>query len=455
MNRLSPRRFAAATAFAVAAAMPASAFAQDASDSLRFSIEGDVRVRGEALDGQFRASGLEEDSFVSTRTRVKAELAAGPVRLVGELRDGRSLYMPDGDTAALSTSSVNTIEPLQAYGAFDIAGVAGGTLTLSGGRFTQEIGSGRLVGIPGFSNSVVSYAGVRAEWEGAGDRKAIFFWTRPFDTLPSDDAALRDNEVELDRVSNTVTFFGGSVTTGVIAGATGEAYVYRFAENDSVARPTRDRKLVTVGGRFARDPEAGVVDFDFEAAGQFGSIRAGTAPTAGELDVEAAMLHAEAGYTFATGWSPRVAVAFDLATGDGADSSTYGRFDALYGTRRSDFGPTSIYGAVKGANIVSPGIRFDAEPNARLDMSLFVRGLWLESSTDAFVGAGVRDASGNSGSYAGTQAEARVRYWLVPGTLRLEAGGAYLAKGRFLEEAPNAPDTGDTRYGYLELSAKF
>jgi len=46
MNRLSPRRFAAATAFAVAAAMPASAFAQDASDSLRFSIEGDVRVRG-------------------------------------------------------------------------------------------------------------------------------------------------------------------------------------------------------------------------------------------------------------------------------------------------------------------------------------------------------------------------------------------------------------------------
>jgi hypothetical protein len=43
----------------------------------------------------------------------------------------------------------------------------------------------------------------------------------------------------------------------------------------------------------------------------------------------------------------------------------------------------------------------------------------------------------------------------MPDRLRLEGGGAYLAKGRFLREAPSAPASGDTRFVYLSLSANF
>lgn len=55
----------------------------------------------------------------------------------------------------------------------------------------------------------------------------------------------------------------------------------------------------------------------------------------------------------------------------------------------------------------------------------------------------------------GTQLEWRARRWLVPDRLRIELGGANLAKDRFLETAPNAPHTGNTRFLYADLSASF
>lgn len=42
-----------------------------------------------------------------------------------------------------------------------------------------------------------------------------------------------------------------------------------------------------------------------------------------------------------------------------------------------------------------------------------------------------------------------------PPGVRLAGGGTYLAKGRFLDTAPNSPPTGDTRYGFLDLSFLF
>jgi len=43
----------------------------------------------------------------------------------------------------------------------------------------------------------------------------------------------------------------------------------------------------------------------------------------------------------------------------------------------------------------------------------------------------------------------------VPGHLQLEAGAALLDKGRFLKTAPNAPEAGDTRYGYGSALYRF
>ncbi|MEO6340814.1 MAG: hypothetical protein ABIO39_12285, partial [Caulobacteraceae bacterium] len=60
-----------------------------------------------------------------------------------------------------------------------------------------------------------------------------------------------------------------------------------------------------------------------------------------------------------------------------------------------------------------------------------------------------------SGSYAGQLVEARMRYWVIPHSLRFEIDGLTLIKGRFLKTAPNAPRTGNTRYLQVNLTSTF
>jgi hypothetical protein len=81
--------------------------------------------------------------------------------------------------------------------------------------------------------------------------------------------------------------------------------------------------------------------------------------------------------------------------------------------------------------------------------------MWLDSATDGFATTGVRDASGQSGKFAGHQVEGRIRYWLIPARLRFEYDGLLLAKGRFLRDAPNAPPRKWTRYSSFNLTASF
>lgn len=49
----------------------------------------------------------------------------------------------------------------------------------------------------------------------------------------------------------------------------------------------------------------------------------------------------------------------------------------------------------------------------------------------------------------------RVRYWLIPERLRLEWNDVYLAKGRFLREAPNAPAGEDIFYNSSNATISF
>ena len=123
--------------------------------------------------------------------------------------------------------------------------------------------------------------------------------------------------------------------------------------------------------------------------------------------------------------------------------------------RRADLAPAGLYNAIARSNVVSPGLRVEVTPSQRLDAFLGYRALWLADRHDAFSSTGVRDASGASGTWAGHQLDGRVRWWLVPQRWRFEITTVFLAKGRFLRTAPNAPSGATTRYGSLNLTASF
>ena len=424
-----------------------------APDDLAISLT--VRARAEGIDGQFRPRPAAADSMVSLRTTLAIEYDAGPVRFGGELWDSRAYG--EGPASSITTADVNTLELVQAYARIELGdgrkGARGGHRLLTLGRQTMDIGSRRLVARNRFRQTTNGFTGANLEWTTHGGTRLQAFWTMPQIRLPDDAQGLRDNTVKFDLETTRVQFFGAHATLPRVLGGTLETYGYRLAEQDGDNRLTRNRRLWTLGARAFARPQAGKWDHDVEGAYQFGTARrSNAAADTADLDVSAWFLHAEAGYTFKTEWKPRLAALFDAASGDGGRTGQYRRFDTLYGARRFDFGPTALYGALQRTNIIAPGLRLEAEPDKRTDVMLSYRALWLENPRDAFATTGVRDARGASGRFAGHQAEARLRHWIVPALLQAETGGAVLFKQGFLRDAPNAPASGNSVYGYFDLT---
>jgi hypothetical protein len=428
---------------AAALLFPCAAQAEDG----KLDVSFEVRARVEAIDGQFRPGVVESDVALLTRLLLAAEYDAGPIRIGGEVIDARSFFERRG--SSVSTTEVDTLEPIQAYIATDVSDQA----KLIAGRFTLNLGSRRLVARNAFRNTINSFTGVQAV---LGDQKrgATLFWMLPQARLPDEADRLGDNGFAINRERGAPRFFGAYGHSRL--GGYGEVQIslLRLAERDHAEILTRNRRLWTADLRLVRMPKAGSFDWDMEGAYQWGRARQSTAASdVLDRSVAAGFVHAEAGYTFRPGWQLRPALGLDYGSGDGS-SSKFTRFDPLYSARGFDFGPTSYYGALSRTNIVSPFARLDMKPGRRSDAQATLRPLWLASATDQFAVTGVRDAAGSAGKWAGVQIDARVRRTLTE-NLKLAVGALLLAKGRFLEDAANAPDTGDTHFGYVELSATF
>lgn len=445
----------APTAFAQAAESKPWTLQDALGAPKELKISGSVRARYETIDGQARAGFNGSDDLLSLRTRIAAEYDAGVLRIGGELYDSRAYGAESG--TPLTTGEVNTLELVQAYVAADLDAPFGEGSKASAqlGRFTLNLGSRRLVAADDYRNTTNGYTGLKLDGQWSGGVNASLIYVLPQIRRPDDFASLDDNEVEVDRETSDLALFGGLVT--MPAGPKGAALqlsYFGLEEEDQSDLATRDRDLDTIGARFFRDPATGVFDFDIEGFVQTGEISASTAPAAPSLDVSAWYVHAEAGFKFEGPWKPRVSVEYDYASGD-ETGGDYERFDTLFGMRRSELAPAGLYNAVGRANISSPGLRLEIEPDPRWDAFVAWRPMWLASDTDSFSTTGVRDATGSSGDFAGNQLDARLRYWLIPQALRLETNLVYLVKGEFLESAPNAPGSDDTLYAEIDLTLNF
>ncbi len=418
-------------------------------------LSGSIRARIEAIDSQFRPDAANSDQLLSLRTTLFAEYHADPIRIGAEFHDARG-YLQERNSSA-DTGVVNALEFSQYYIGLDLGAALGkrSETSLILGRQTMMLGSGRLVSRQGFRNSMNSYTGLRLERRAPGGRRLVAFWTMPNVRLPADAESILDNAVQWDRETSDLQLFGVFNAQPVGQTLLLEAYVYGLAERDAPGFATRNRHLVTPGVRFTHTPQKGGIDLEIEAMAQFGSARASMSATdTADRDVRAYGVHGQVGYRWDGGWKPRLAGFFDYFTGD-RGTGALNRFDFLYGGRRFEFGPTALFGPVSRSNLFSPGVRVEAHPSERLSLMGNFRLLRLDSATDSFGLTGVRDPSGRSGRNAGQQFEAQVRYQLIPDIAVLDVGYARLFKGHFLRNAPNAPPSGDTSYGYADVTFQF
>ena len=419
-------------------------------------VSGSIRPRYESVANQFAAGRTGDDQILNLRTLLKLEVDAGPLTFVGELLDSRLI---NGDNGGAAAGEIDTLEPIQMYAQWTArdAFAPGARLDLKGGRFAMDIGSRRLVARANFRSFVQSFDGVQAVWKAADGLSVTAFAIHPAGRAPSDVPSLLDNEVVFNPTFDNIAFTGLHIEAPLPHGLRGEAYVFGLDERDASDAPSRNRDLLTLGGRLRRTSDTGAFDFDLEYAHQTGSARASNSPLdITDLDHDASMMHIEGGYTFDAPWSPRVSLHYDHASGDASPADLEsGRFDVLFGDRSFELGPTSIWGAVARSNLSSAGVRLEVEPDADSDALVMLRQVELAEARDRFGNSGVADPTGASGSDVGQQVEVRYRRWLQKDVLRLSLGGAALFNGDFLENAPNATGQGDSLYGYTELTWSF
>jgi hypothetical protein len=431
------------------AACATPAFAQDGDG---FDLSGTMRLRYESITDQPRTGYNKNDDLVNLRTTLLAKYQNGPFTIAGELWDSR--VYGENDRTPVTTGEVNTLELVQAYvGAKGTIGTA--KVSVQAGRFLLNLGSRRLVGADEYRNTTNGYTGLRADLATPNGITATAIYVLPQQRRPDDAGSLRSNAVGFDHEGFDLVLWGGTAAKAKALGPfAAEASFYHLGERDTPGRPTRDRSLDTYGGRLIRDPAPGKADGEVEAFYQSGTISASTVSGAARVNVSAWFVHAAGGYTFAGPLKARISLQYDRASGDRAGGS-YGRFDTLFGMRRADLAPAGLYNAVGRANISTPGVKFEVAPSKRWDAFVSYHALWLAERTDSFSTTGVRDAGGRAGAFAGNQFDGRFRWWVRPAKLRFEVDGVVLAKGRFLEEAPNAPAGGTAAYVSLNLTASF
>lgn len=441
-------RAARAALLSLCALMPAGVAAGE------FSFSGSLRLRQEVLDGQYRPGAARTDDLLASRLILSAGWKQGPWSLGAEVYDSRALA---GESrGVLTTGEVNALEPVQLYAQRDFLvddkGRAGATVKL--GRFDLSLGSRRLVSSDDYRNTSSGYTGIKVDLR-PGPYSLTGFFTLPQQRLPEDNHGLRHAAIQLDHEGFDTQLWGlVAARSGLAHGLMAEVGYVGFHERDTARTATRDRELHNLTARLIRQPQAGQWDYEFEGIVQRGRIRTGTTASAPLRDVAAGFVHAELARTFTDAWKSRVSLEYDIATGDGPGAH-YGRFDTLYGMRRTELAPSGIYGAVGRANMETIGLRLEMTPSKRTDAFTMVRAMWGASPTDSFSTSGLRDATGAAGSFAGYQIEARVRHWLIPQRLRGELSGVTLLKGELLRRAPNAPPWGDTVYLAAALTLEF
>jgi hypothetical protein len=435
----------------------ASAAADDRGDWL--SLTGEVRARYETLDGQFRGGGSGSDQVWAVRSLLRARADAGPVSFGVELQDSRA-YADDAGTA-LSTSLVNPLDILQVYVRLAPEGLPGfedATLTL--GRQTLGIGSHRVLERTDFGNVIFSYTGATFRGVTADGDQLYLLAFVPVGREPGDRAALDENALSADEEQWGRRAWGvhwRDLDFGGREGLLAEAYLYGLHEEDQAGVASPNRDYLQPGLRLMHPPAAGAVDFDIEASWRTGTRRATSKPAdQRDLRVEAGLLYAHIGYTFDHPWRPRLALNYYWAGGDSdPNDSRFEQFERLFGARRSDLGATSLFGPLSPANLSAPGARLEITPSSRFDARLAYKTAFLDEPRDAWVEARLVDPTGASGDFIGHSFDARARYWVRPGALRLEVGGGALLPGGFAEQIPGGPRPDRSLFGYLQLTHSF
>jgi hypothetical protein len=405
---------------------PLGATAAASDDWLDAGLE--YRLRYEVRDNDFRRPDDRTDTPLLLRGR--AFLAVrnrfDPLRFTVEIQDSRQT----GSDYPDDTRDSNQLEPIQAYGElwFGDGLGTGRPLSLRAGRFAFEVLDRRLIARNEWRNTTNTFQGLRAV---LGDARSD--WTLDLLALRPITRAVSG----LDEADPDASLWGALGEWRRWADVTTLApYWLRLDQAADPAAGRARRRIHTIGAR-AFGP-AGTTGFDYDVNLAWQTGHAGPANHRSFFGV------AELGYTWDVAWRPRLSALYLQAGGDAdpADNRS-GRFERLFGFAR----PLSASDYFQLENLRAPKLRLEVTPASWLRIDGGWSGYRLDSATDRWNNAGLRDPSGASGRDIGRELDARAR--ISRGRAQLTVGFAHFEPGDFTVATSGRP--GPSRFLYLEL----
>jgi Alginate export len=411
------------------------------------------RTRFEYFEDPWRPGEANTQSQYPQRTRLRLGLdAPAGFRFLAELQDSRT--WGDGPNDFIG-GEIDRLSFAQLFASYTQRELFGSKLRgdLHVGRMSLDIASRRLVARNSTRNTTNAFDGVHVALGDPAGWRVRGFWVRPVQL---------DKDYFEDESAWQQRFWGAAYEDKRVAWLNLD--VYYLGLDDEIARGSSlERHYHTFGARVLRAPKAGQWDYELEAMGQLGSRRVlrGTPAMPVHLGQGAWAAHLDLGYTWTCDWTPRLAFQFDYASGTrAAAGDTSHSFDPLFGARRFDLVATGIYGPFRRSNILSPGLRLQVVPRSDLKAWLKVRYWQLAEAKDAFSGAGLRDASGDSGDQLGTDVELAVT-WTPRPWVTLETGYDHWFKGTYIDGVASPPPSagaiskGDSDYVYFSVQFRI
>lgn len=329
-----------------------------------------------------------------------------PFRFAVEFEDARS-YNGLYET---SVADVNEFELIQGYGELYFNNALGDDrpLSIRVGRMHLELLDKRLIGNNQFRNTTNSFEGIRlffGKKQNNWDLETFAF--HPVERFKN----------RFDRADGDTIIYGGVFSWRQWSRiVTIQPYFFgRKADGDThhpIEHKRRaDMDIYAPGLRvYGLFGDSGF-DFDADINKQFGRYgvrpRNSTSQTAQQHDALAYSL--ELGYTFAHDWKPRASIYYGYGTGDKSSGDNINqRLDIFYGFNQ----PFSRNDYFAWDNMHAPKLRLELTPHRDLRIDTGYHAYWLESETDGWNRANLRDSFGDSGSFLGHEFDIRLRHHL-------------------------------------------
>lgn len=386
----------------------------DADGDITLTLGGEARARYERFaDNLWGQSPTSDDAYLWLRFMPLANVKAGPVRVFVQGIAGYAVGVAGGAGPVDRTG----VDLLQGFVDAKLP-VAGGTLTLRGGRELVALGSERLVGTRYGPNIPQPFDGARVTWQ-RGALKLEALHLRP--------VAIRPGTFD-DRSSPTKRLDGVYATLPLTDFAKADLYWLHYG--DAAARfggQIADERRDTFGARLFG--KRGPVAWNWEAMLQRGSFAGQT--------IRAWSLATETAYTLSGPMHPRIRLRVNAASGDRDPADTrLGTFNAMF-PKGKYFGELSPIGPRNMVN-VHPSI--DVDLGSSVSVELAGIAYWRFSRADGVYdvpGQLIRPPGTTSARHIGNQMELSLGWQATP-ILSFSASASVFQPGVFLRQTGSA-----------------